>query len=213
MVQAAAAALTKSLVADISGLHQRPDFPPPSHSFGLSCPRRIEMKRNATFVVSAFALAFAAPAFANDQNQNNTANSNSSSGFFSTTIVANDLIDEFYQDNGPVSLTMSFSNSSEENENTGITAYQKLVATNSNHHLDEVVDLDGEDGSATPVGYNSGDNSVSNNAFAAFAGIANQAWNTGINANTQAATNIAAQGTVNFGVNSGADSGAGGGAP
>jgi hypothetical protein len=168
------------------------------------------MKRNATLVVSAFALAFAAPAFANDQNQNNTANSNSSSGF-SATLVGNDLIDEFYQDNGPVSLSMSFSSSSEENDNTGIAAYQKLVATNTNHHLDEVVDLDGEDESPTAVGYNSGSNSVNDNAFAAFAGIANQAWNTGINANTQAATNIAAQGTVNFGVNSGADSGAGGG--
>jgi hypothetical protein len=128
---------------------------------------------------------------------------------FSSTSVGNDLIDEFYQDNGPVSLTSSYSESHEANDNTSIAAYQKLIATNSNHHLDEVVDLDGEDGSETPVGYNSGSNSVSGSAFAAYAGILNQAWNTGINANTQAATNIAAQGTVNFGVNSGADSGAG----
>lgn len=36
------------------------------------------------------------------------------------------------------------------------------------------------------------------NAFAAYAGILNSAWNTGVNANTQVATNIAAQGTVTF---------------
>ena len=52
---------------------------------------------------------------------------------------------------------------------------------------------------------------MNDNAFAAFAGIANQAWNTGINANTQAATNIAAQGTVNFGVSQGAAAAGGGG--
>ncbi len=163
------------------------------------------MKRNATLIVSAFALAIAAPAFANDQNQANTANSNSSSGF-SATVVLNDLVDEFYQDNGPISLTSSSTSTKQHNDNTKIVAHQSLVASNTNHHLDEVVDLDGEDESATAVGYNSGDNSVNDNAFAAFAGIANQAWNTGINANTQAATNIAAQGTVNFGVNSGASS-------
>ncbi len=169
------------------------------------------MKRNATLMVSAFAIAFSAPVFANDQNQNNTANNNSSSGLFSSTFVINDKIDEFYQDNGPVTWSESYSESYEKNNNTKIVAYQTLTATNTNYELDEVVDLDGEDGTETAVGYNSGNNSVNGNAFAAFAGIANQAWNTGINANTQAATNIAAQGTVNFGVNSGADSGAGGG--
>lgn len=169
------------------------------------------MKRNATLMVSAFALAFAAPAFANDQNQANTANNNSSSGLFSSTTVINDKIDEFYQDNGPITASESHSESYQKNNNTKIAAYQTLTATNTNHHLDEVVDLDGEDESSTAVGYNSGSNSVYGNAFAAFAGIANQAWNTGINANTQAATNIAAQGEVNFGVNSGADSGTGGG--
>ena len=167
------------------------------------------MKRNLTLVVSAFALAFAAPAFANNQNQNNTANSNSSVGIGSTTVAVNDLIDEFYQDNGPVTVTERFSKSSEANANTGIAAYQKLMATNTNKYLDEVVDLDGLDETETAVGYNSGANSVSDNAFAAFAGIANQAWNTGINANTQAATNIAAQGTVNFGANTGTDAGGG----
>ena len=168
------------------------------------------MKKIATLLVPAFVLAISASAFANDQNQNNTANSNSSSGL-SATLIGNDLIDEFYQDNGPVSLSESYSESYQYNNNTKIAAYQTLTAENTNHHLDEVVDLDGLDETATAVGYTSGDNSVNDNAFAAFAGIANQAWNTGINANTQAATNIAAQGTVNFGVNSGANSGGSGG--
>jgi hypothetical protein len=169
------------------------------------------MKHNATLMVSAFALAFSAPAFANDQNQANTANNNSSSGLFSSTFVINDKIDEFIQENGPVSVSESYSESYQKNNNTKIAAYQTLTATNTNSYLDEVVDLDGEDESDTAVGYNSGSNSVNGNAFAAFAGIANQAWNTGINANTQAATNIAAQGTVNFGVNSGDGAGGGGG--
>ncbi len=169
------------------------------------------MKYSATIMVSALALAFAVPASANDQNQNNNANNNTSSGLFSSTSVVNDYIDEFYQDNGPVTLTYSDSESYQANNNEQIVAYQTLIATNSNHHLDEVVDLDGLDGTETAVGYNSGSNSVYGNAFAAYAGILNQAWNTGINANTQAATNIAAEGTVNFGVGGSTSSGGSGG--
>jgi hypothetical protein len=45
----------------------------------------------------------------------------------------------------------------------------------------------------------SGDNSVSGSAFAAYAGILNTAWNTGISSNAQAATNVAARGSVTFG--------------
>jgi hypothetical protein len=93
---------------------------------------------------------------------------------------------------------------------TNVVANQKLVAMNINHDLDEVVDLDGTDESQSNVGYNSGNNSIRGNAFAAYAGILNQAWNTGINANTQAATNIAAQGTVNFGGDAPAGGGGGG---
>jgi hypothetical protein len=92
-----------------------------------------------------------------------------------------------------------------------VVAKQSLSATNTNYQMDELVDLDGEDGTPAPVGYNSGDNYVRGNAFAAFAGISNNAWNTGINANTQAATNIAAQGSVQFGVNGDAGAGGGGG--
>ncbi|WP_158702987.1 hypothetical protein [Allosphingosinicella vermicomposti] len=101
-----------------------------------------------------------------------------------------------------------------ENGNTqaAIVATQVLVAVNSNSQLDEVADFDGEDDTESSVGYNSGDNSVEGSSFAAFAGILNQAWNTGLNANTQAATNIAAQGSVSFGdTTGGADGGNGGG--
>ena len=56
--------------------------------------------------------------------------------------------------------------------------------------------------------YNSGDQSINGNSFAAYAGILNQAWNTGIVANTQAGTNIAASASITFGTNS---SGGGGG--
>jgi hypothetical protein len=105
-----------------------------------------------------------------------------------------------------VSKTYSSADSSTDDDYNGATvikvaANQFLAATNNNSQLDEVVDLDGEDESPTAVGYNSGDNYVRGNAFSAFAGVMAAAWNTGINANTQAANNIAAQGTVNFGAN------------
>ena len=170
----------------------------------------MKMYKLLTTSALVFGLGLSSAAMANDQNQNNNANSNGG-GFGSTTTVVNDLIDSYYQDNAADTLSVESTYSSEENGNTSIVAIQELYAMNSNSMLDEVVDLDGEDGSETAVGYNSGDNMVNDNAFAAYAGILNQAWNTGINANTQAATNIAAQGTVNFGVNSG--EGAGGSDP
>jgi hypothetical protein len=169
----------------------------------------MNMKKLMTASVLVIGLGLSNAALANDQNQNNNAGGNTASGG-STTTVWNDLIDYYYQDNAADSLSITSTASSEENGNTAIVATQYLYAENSNSMLDEVVDLDGEDESSTAVGYNSGNNSVNDSAFAAYAGILNQAWNTGINANTQAATNIAAQGTVNFGVNSG-DGATGGG--
>lgn len=168
------------------------------------------IKKLMTASALVIGLGLSGAAMANDQNQNNNAGGNSASGG-STTTVWNDLIDFYYQDNAADSLSVTSTASSQANGNTAIVATQYLYAENSNSMLDEVVDLDGEDGSETAVGYNSGSNSVNDNAFAAYAGILNQAWNTGINANTQAATNIAAQGTVNFGVNSGAGAGSGSG--
>ena len=72
-----------------------------------------------------------------------------------------------------------------------MAATQTLTASVSNASS---LNFDGTDGN-----YSSGNNQVQGNAFAAYAGILNQAWNTGINANAQAATNIAARGTVTFG--------------
>jgi hypothetical protein len=170
----------------------------------------MKMKKLMTASALVIGLGLSSAAIANDQNQNNNAGGNGG-GIGSTTTVWNDLIDSYYQDNAADTLSVDYDISSEENGNTAIVATQYLYAENSNSMLDEVVDLDGEDDTETAVGYNSGNNSVNDNAFAAYAGILNQAWNTGINANTQAATNIAAQGTVNFGVNSGEGAGAGGG--
>jgi hypothetical protein len=99
---------------------------------------------------------------------------------------------------------------------------QTLTASNTNHGMNALVDMrggkggdggtggagalllgqggtGGQGGSGGDAGtYNSGDNNVSGNAFAAYAGILNNAWNTGINSNAQAASSIAARGTVTF---------------
>ena len=78
------------------------------------------------------------------------------------------------------------------NENGSIIADQEMTAIITNNgEFAEIVD--------DAQGYNSGSNSVDSNAFAAFAGILNQSWNTGVNANTQSGTNIAAGATINFG--------------
>jgi hypothetical protein len=84
----------------------------------------------------------------------------------------------------------STNDSNNDNDSSSVVALQVLTATVSN---------------AAPLNfqsllsdYSSGDNSVSGSAFAAFSGILNNGWNTGINANAQAATNVAARGTVTF---------------
>lgn len=74
-----------------------------------------------------------------------------------------------------------------------VIADQELKGVIVNKYLDDVLDTD------KSGGYDSGDNEIHDNAFAAFAGILNLAWNTGFNANNQAATNIAAKGNVTFG--------------
>lgn len=171
--------------------------------------------KKVMLAVSTLALAVtAAPAFAQgsqDQDNDNTT-TGAAGGFGNDTTVVNDLIDLFVQDNAADTY------SSEDNDGNGsgngnnaVVAIQALTATNTNQQMDELVDLDGEDESDTAVGYNSGNNSVSGSAFAAYAGILNAAWNTGINSNAQAATNIAAQGTVSFGDSAPAAAGGGGG--
>lgn len=44
-----------------------------------------------------------------------------------------------------------------------------------------------------------GSNAIGDSAFATFAGILTQSWNTGVNANTQAATNVAWSGRIGAG--------------
>ena len=176
------------------------------------------MIKKVMLAVSTLALAVtAAPAFAQgsqDQDNDNTTTGASGNNSDNDTVVVNDLIDLFVQDNA----ADTFSDDDQDNDGNGsfngnslVVATQTLNANNTNQNLDEVVDMDGEDGTETPVGYNSGNNSVRGNAFAAYAGILNAAWNTGINSNAQAATNIAAQGTVSFGDSAPAGGGGGGG--
>ena len=173
------------------------------------------MIKKVMLAVSTLALAATAtPAFAQQNQDNDNTTNGAAAGFGNDTTVVNDLIDLFVQDNA----ADTFSDDDQDNDGNGsgngnnaVVAIQTLNANNTNQQMDELVDLDGEDGSETPVGYNSGSNSVSGSAFAAYAGILNAAWNTGINSNAQAATNIAAQGTVSFGDSTPAAAAAGGG--
>lgn len=87
-------------------------------------------------------------------------------------------------------LTWNNTDNSQRNGNIHMVADQSLESSVSN---------------AGPMNFNggyssygSGANSIGGSAFAAYSGILNQGWNTGINANSQAATNIAAQGTTSF---------------
>jgi hypothetical protein len=75
---------------------------------------------------------------------------------------------------------------------TNIVADQELKGVIVNLGVKKIVD-------AGDTGVDTGNNTVSGSAFAAYAGILNAAWNTGINSNAQAATNISAQGNVSFG--------------
>jgi hypothetical protein len=77
-------------------------------------------------------------------------------------------------------------------DNSSITADQDLSATVSNAPVLVLAAITGA------LNGQSGNNSVGGNAFAAYSGILNQGWNTGQGSNAQAATNIAARGTVSF---------------
>jgi hypothetical protein len=94
---------------------------------------------------------------------------------------------------GNVTLDFSPSYTSTKTVNvTKVSADQDLRAVNVNMGMGQVVNIQDDHG------YDSGGNSVSGGAFAAFAGILNQAWNTGIDANDQAANNLAVQGNTHF---------------
>lgn len=104
----------------------------------------------------------------------------------------NNRDNETYSDNDNSNVAHrggTISNSWSMDTGNRAVATQTLVALNVNEEQ-VVEDLDGD--------YESGDNTVRGSAFAAFAGILNQAWNTGINSNAQAGTNIAAVGEVSF---------------
>ena len=164
------------------------------------------MKMSKLFAASAAtcALAIGAPAFAQQAQDNDVADIDNGS------VVVNDLLDVYLQAQNNSQDNDSLTVGDVASGNNTITAFQLLNAVNTNQNLDEVVDMDGEDGTPSPVGYHSGENHINGSAFAAYAGILNQAWNTGINSNAQAASNIAAQGNVNFG-DGGATPAAGGG--
>lgn len=106
-------------------------------------------------------------------------------------------------DNDALTLALSLADNSQDNDNNGsnanngngIVADQDLAAVITNNGIDQVIDM------AESQRAQTGTNSVNDNAFAAFAGILTEAWNTGLNANTQGGTNIGAQGNVNFGGN------------
>jgi hypothetical protein len=94
---------------------------------------------------------------------------------------------------GDIGLTFSPSANVTKTVNvTKISADQDLKAVNVNFGMRDVVDIDEDHG------YDSGGNHVNGGAFTAFAGILNQAWNTGIDANNQAANNLAVQGNTHF---------------
>src|SRR3546814_16064964 len=140
------------------------------------------MIKKVMLAVCTLALAVrAAPAGAQGQDQDNDNTTTGASGNNSDndTVVVNDLIDLFVQDNA----ADTFSDDDQDNDGNGslngnslVVANQTLSATNTNQNLHEVVDLDGEDDSDTKVGYQSGNNSVHGSALEAYAGILNAAW-------------------------------------
>jgi hypothetical protein len=159
----------------------------------------MNMKLRYLVAASAVVLgvSISSPALAKNVNKNDNTNSNTTQNNSDATATATATSDG-KSANG---------NNRDNDSSQDVVATQVLVAINSNHDMKDVVDdLDN--------GYKSGDNSVNGNSFAAFAGILNQSFNTGIDANTQSATNIAARGTVNFaagGTTNGGGNGGGGG--
>ena len=103
-------------------------------------------------------------------------------------------------------LTLDSNNSDSSQHNKTLT-WNNTDNSQRNGNIHMVADqsLDASVSNAGPMNFNgrhsnygSGANNIGGSAFAAYSGILNQGWNTGINANSQAATNIAAQGTTSF---------------
>lgn len=91
-------------------------------------------------------------------------------------------------------LDNSVDNSADSSSHVTIMAVQDLstVTTASGFSVD------GTASGANPA-VRTGDNVVNGSAFANFAGLLNNGWNSGLASNAQAATNIAAQGNTTVG--------------
>lgn len=136
-----------------------------------------------------------------DSGNDNSDNSTNDSGNIDIADSGNDNSDNSVNDSGNLAFALasfntdnsdnSTNDSNNGNDSSSVVALQVLTATVSNAAPLNFQSLLGNDNS-------SGSNSVNGSAFAAFSGILNQGWNTGINASTQAATNVAARGTVTF---------------
>lgn len=74
------------------------------------------------------------------------------------------------------SLSVTKAYSGQASKNTSNAAKRTLIAGNSNSFTDEPIDLEVVDQTAMAVGENSGSNTGDDNAFAAYAGILHQAW-------------------------------------
>ena len=132
----------------------------------------------------------------NGNNRDNTANNNGNnrdneSNGNGNTLTTGDINLGGFQANGNNRGNSDSSGSDNTTfGNNAVVADQELSGVIVGHDMKDVVD--------NVDGYDSGDQNVQGNSFAAYAGILNQAWNTGIAANTQAGTNIAASAQVNF---------------
>lgn len=152
------------------------------------------MKVSNVITASAFAVAaaLATPAMAQDYSGDN---SNASEDYndvydIQDSEVANDLID------ASIGSTVDDVNSYNSYDYDTVVSVQTLISANANQQFEEIIDMNTSD---DYIEMYTGDNYVSDNAFTAFAGIANLSMNSGVNSHAQAASSIAAQGTVNLG--------------
>jgi hypothetical protein len=136
-----------------------------------------------------------------DSGNDNSDNSATDSGNLTISDSGNDNSDNSVNDSGNLAFALgSFNSDSSDNstndsnngnDSSSIVAVQTLVATSAPLNILSL-------SLAASNDFSSGNNSVGGGAFAAYSGILNQGWNTGISSNAQAATNVAARGTVSF---------------
>jgi len=150
--------------------------------------------------VAALSIGIAAPALAQTGNGSSTTTSGNNSATTSVNVAASldKTVNVNRSRNSTRTTNASFSasdssqhnNSSQRNGNIALVADQDLDASITNRGP---MNFNGNSSN-----YSSGSNNVGGSAYAAYSGILNQGWNTGVNSNAQAATNIAAQGTTSF---------------